>query len=237
MAPFSHFGVPNPSSSRKAFSAIPLPQSDITRNGDCSLNIGGNFARPPMIESCRGGDMLCKLSSAGGALSESPIGIDAMHHDGFEFLTTQAPGEFHYAVEIDRTNNCSEIGHDSWIPETGYEQENDGSIAFPSINYKGSEMNVSTDTQPVSFIHFQDPFSTTQCSHLTAKTMNRRAFLYQNTALGFLSLCHSNNTSEFLSICTKVGLLLLACFSSCEMTKSRWGILVLSCTLLFKTPS
>lgn len=233
MASFSNFGVHNPRSSRKAFSAIPHLQNDIEmrypRNND--------FSRPTLIESCRGGDMLCKLSSAGGALSENHIGIDAMYQHGFEFLTTQAPGEFHNAVEIDRTNDCSGMGHGSWVPATRYEQKNDGSIALPSINNIGSELRVSPGTQPVSFIPFQDLFSTSQCSHLTAKTINQRAFLYQNTALGFLSLCHGSNTSEFLSMCTKIGLLLLACFSSCEMTKGRWGILVLCCTLLFKTPS
>jgi hypothetical protein len=137
-------------------------------------------------------------------------------------------------MESDCSGSGSVTGHKSWMPETWYQQNNsDGATNFPSIKHKRTDMNVSIGTQTVSFIPFQDPLSASQYN---AKTINRRAFIDQNAAREFLSLCCNSNTFDFISICTKVGLMLLACFSSCEMTKSRWGILILCCTLFFKTP-
>jgi len=238
MASFSHSGVHNPSSNRMAFSVSPLRENDIImkhpRNDDYTANTEGSLARPTSTEPCRGGDILCTLPSVGGAMSKSPVGMETMHQECIAFLTKQVQGEFYYAMERDRSGNGSVTGHNSWTPQTWYEPNNgDGATTFPSIKHRRTDMNVFTGTQPVPFIPFQDSFSVSQYN---AKTINRRAFIDQNAAREFLSFCCSNNTYEFFSICTKVGLMLLACFSSCEMTKSRWGILILCCTLFFKTP-
>ena len=45
-----------------------------------------------------------------------------------------------------------------------------------------------------------------------------------------------DNAGETLSTLIKIGFILLTCFSSCEMTKGRWRLLLLCCVLFFKTP-
>jgi len=116
--------------------------------------------------------------------------------------------------------------------------------------------NFSTISSPLSFTSFQDPFcSMTQNRNVRKRPYQQRqhpllqreetsrkpsssAAINRGNEVDMLSpLCRTENTLELLSIGTKIGFLLLACFSSCEMTVGRWSMLIICCALFFRTPS
>ena len=114
----------------------------------------------------------------------------------------------------------------------------------------------STMPSPFSFTSFQDPFCSMtrnrnarkipyqkRQDHLlqreeTLRKPSSSAAINRGNEVDMLSLlCRTENTLELLSIGTKIGFLLLACFSSCEMTVGRWSMLIICCALFFRTPS
>jgi hypothetical protein len=250
MATFSHFDISNLNNNGGVSLALPFHTNTKRHPTNGSVhgrrNIVSNFANPCCMEPIRGGDMLCTMPTAAGTVSESCAEM-IQQDDAPWFLSTSsnvswfadAQDACHYKME-------NEDHHLIDVPlhERNNNKVNDRAVA-PSAQHQGTGITFSTSTQPMPFIPLQDPFSTIHHirdaqrwyqQHQQELVVNR-SMTNKNAASELFSLCHNNNTLEFLSVCTKIGFMLLACFSSCEMTRSRWGLLIMCCMLFFKTPS
>jgi hypothetical protein len=256
MATFSHFDISNLNNYGGVTLAVPFHTNAKRRHPIIGSihgrrNIVSNFANPSNMEPIRGGDMLCAIPTVAGTVSESSAEM-MQQDDSSSFLSTssnvswftQAQDACHHKME----NEDHHLIHRTLHERNNY-KVNDRAVAaagpIPSTHHQGTGINFSTCTQPMPFIPLQDTFSTINHTRDAQRwnqqhqqeLMANRSMINKNAASELISLCRNNNTLEFFSICTKIGFMLLACFSSCEMTKSRWGLLIICCMLFFKTPS